>query len=133
MPKNIYTTADGKLLNVDQMRLLNEKVIAVGNMGVNARGDQVNSNGDIIKTRNEVMKERRSTSTFIKASPKNQKVTVTDMESEVEQPSQPAQQPLPPSTVENTQPSNLRGSLASAVGVDLTNAVTAPKKTITRL
>jgi len=133
MPKNLYTTADGKTLNIDQMRLLNEKVIAVGNMGVNARGDQINSNGDIIKTRNEIMKERRSTNTFIKATAQTQ--DVVEMGSEPDTPFQPALESVPvvQPTAENQQPSNLRGSLASAVEVNLTNAVIAPRKTITRI
>lgn len=59
MNKN-YKTAQGKNLNMDKLRLLNELTPAIGNMNVNARGDLISTNGKIIKTRNEVMKEKRS-------------------------------------------------------------------------
>lgn len=55
----IYKTATGKSLNMEKLRLMNEKTPAIGNMKVNARGDLINSNGDIIKTRNELMKEKK--------------------------------------------------------------------------
>lgn len=54
----VYRTAAGQKLNMDRLRLLHEKEIAVGNMKINARGDQVDSSGKIIKSRNEIMKER---------------------------------------------------------------------------
>jgi hypothetical protein len=38
---NKYRTAHGKQLDIDKLRLVNEKTIAVGNMKVNARGDQL--------------------------------------------------------------------------------------------
>jgi hypothetical protein len=39
------------------LRLLHEKENAVGNMSVNARGDEIDNHGNIIKTRNEKMRE----------------------------------------------------------------------------
>lgn len=53
----IYKTAQGRQVNMDTLRLLNEKEIAVGNMGTNARGDSIQKNGEIIQTRNERIKE----------------------------------------------------------------------------
>jgi hypothetical protein len=53
-----HTTARGTQLNMDRLLLANEKTIAVGNMKVNARGDQLGPGGKIIKTRNEIMAER---------------------------------------------------------------------------
>lgn len=129
MAKNLYTTANGRVLNIDHMRLLNEKTIAVGNMGVNARGDQVAPDGSIIKTRNEVMKERRNLSPVVRynghkgaAAPAEVEVNTTESTVEVTAPN-----PAPEA------PSGLRGSLASSVGVDLTNSLELPKKTITRI
>lgn len=131
MAKNIYTTASGKTVNIDQMRLLNEKTIAVGNMGVNARGDQITSSGDIIKSRNEIMKERRNISPVVRynghKSAPQETVTPTAHVESVPNPTIAAQE----STQE--QPANLRDSLANAVNIDLTNAVVSPKKTITRI
>ena len=129
MAKNLYTTANGRTLNIDQMRLLNEKTIAVGNMGVNARGDQVASNGDIIKTRNEIMKERRNINPVVRYNGHRGAVQET-----VEQAAEVQSQPVAPqATPEQPSNTNLRGSLASAVGVDLTNAAEPTKKTITRI
>jgi len=36
-----YRTAKGQLVNMDEIRMENDKTIASGNMGVNARGDKV--------------------------------------------------------------------------------------------
>jgi hypothetical protein len=52
---NKYRTAHGKMLDIDKLRLVNEKTIAVGNMKVNARGDQLGQGGKVIATRNELM------------------------------------------------------------------------------
>lgn len=55
--KKVYRTAQGKTIDMDKLRLSNENTIAVGNMKVNARGDQLGPGGAIAKTRNEVMQE----------------------------------------------------------------------------
>jgi hypothetical protein len=51
-----HRTARGKMINMDAIRLANEEVIAVGNLRVNARGDQLGKGGKVIKTRSQVMK-----------------------------------------------------------------------------
>ena len=53
-----YKSANGKVIDVDNLRLMNEKTIAVGNMKVNARGDQLGQGGKIVQTRNEVMSQK---------------------------------------------------------------------------
>lgn len=55
--KKIYTTAQGKQLSMDSVRLSNETVIAVGNMKVNARGDQLGPGGIPEKSRQDVVNE----------------------------------------------------------------------------
>jgi len=55
---NKYRTAHGKQLDIDKLRLVNEKTIAVGNMKVNARGDQLGQGGKIVAGRNEVMNQQ---------------------------------------------------------------------------
>jgi hypothetical protein len=52
---NVYRTARGKMVNLDQLKLVNEEVVAVGNMRVNARGDQLGVGSQVSKTRNQVM------------------------------------------------------------------------------
>jgi len=54
---NVYTTSRGKHIDMNRLKLLNEKTIAVGNAGVNARGDQVKG-GKIIKSREEIAQEQ---------------------------------------------------------------------------
>lgn len=50
-----YRTAQGKAVDLDGLILVNEKTIAVGNMGVNARGDELGPGGTIVNTRNQIM------------------------------------------------------------------------------
>jgi hypothetical protein len=56
MPR-IYRSAQGLLINLDALVLLNEKAQAIGNMHVNANGDQILADGTIAKTRQDIMKE----------------------------------------------------------------------------
>jgi hypothetical protein len=56
MPK-MYRTASGKLVDFEAMQLKNEHVPAIGNMRVNARGDQLGPNGEVIRRNNERVAE----------------------------------------------------------------------------
>ena len=58
MTKAIYRTAQGKNLDMGALRLQNERVRAVGNMRVNARGDMIDDNNEVIRTRNEQVKKQ---------------------------------------------------------------------------
>jgi hypothetical protein len=139
MAKNLYNTANGKVLNMDRMRLLNEKTIAVGNMSVNARGDRVAPNGEIIKTRNEIMKERRNLHPVVRYNGhRSNEVAPVGQETGTE--TTPSSTVQETTTVQETATvqipttsSSLRGSLASAVNIDLTNVVLPTKKTINRI
>lgn len=51
----IYRSAQGLPVDIDSLRLSNEETIAVGNMKVNARGDQLGPNGEVVQGRNQVM------------------------------------------------------------------------------
>jgi hypothetical protein len=53
----IYRTAQGRQLDMEAIRLQNELVPALGNMRVNARGDQLGPGGKIVKTREMIMDE----------------------------------------------------------------------------
>lgn len=55
--KRTYKTAQGQLIDLDALRLANEDAIAVGNMHVNARGDQLGPGGVVVKGRNQAMDE----------------------------------------------------------------------------
>lgn len=56
-----HRTARGIQVDMDRLRLANEKTIAVGNMKVNARGDQLGPGGKVIKTRTQVLAEKNKT------------------------------------------------------------------------
>lgn len=55
---NKFKTAGGKTIDIDNLRLMNEKTIAVGNMKVNARGDQLGKGGEIITPKSQVMAQQ---------------------------------------------------------------------------
>lgn len=55
MSKRVYTTANGKRINIDTIISQNEESIAVGNMKVNARGDELGPGGRIERSRDKVM------------------------------------------------------------------------------
>lgn len=57
MSKNVYRTAQGKAINMDALRVQNEKEIAIGNMKINAGGDEIGPGGVVVRTRDQVMKE----------------------------------------------------------------------------
>jgi hypothetical protein len=58
MTTKIYKTARGKTVDFGSMRLQNENVRAVGNMGVNARGDRIDSQGNVIDPKNQQIQRR---------------------------------------------------------------------------
>lgn len=47
-----YVTANNRVVDIDALRLKNEDVRAVGNMGVNARGDKIDSSNGSVESRN---------------------------------------------------------------------------------
>ena len=62
-------TAQGKQMDMDSLRLQNENTIAVGNCGVNARGDQLGRGGKVVKSRDQVMKEYYALNTPVAQDP----------------------------------------------------------------
>ena len=53
MSKDLYKSANGKMVDMGALRQKNERVRAVGNMRVNARGDQVNDENNIVASRGQ--------------------------------------------------------------------------------
>jgi len=53
----LHKTAQGLNLNMEKLRLLHEREVAVGNSGLNARGDQISKNGEVVTPRNQRVKE----------------------------------------------------------------------------
>lgn len=54
---NLIRSSNGKMIDMEQLRLANEHEIAVGNMNVNARGDVVNKKKEVVVTRAQRLKE----------------------------------------------------------------------------
>ena len=136
MAKNIYQTAQGLQVNIDQMRIINEKSVAVGNMQVNARGDQVSRSGEIIKSRNEIMKDHysRQIDPVVKYNPNKRKQAQEAIQQEIQQQvetqAEPENIPQPLPTPTNT---DLRGSLANSVNIDLVEPPPSSTRTIRRI
>jgi hypothetical protein len=53
MSKEVYRSANGKPVDMGALRLKNEKTRAVGNMKVNARGDEIDGRGRVIRKKTE--------------------------------------------------------------------------------
>lgn len=51
MSKKVYRSAQGKTVDLGAIQLQNETVRAVGNMGINARGDKINSQNRTVDSR----------------------------------------------------------------------------------
>lgn len=52
-----YRTMQGKEIDMEKLSLKNETTIAVGNVRMNARGDELGPGGKIIKTREQILAE----------------------------------------------------------------------------
>ena len=55
MSKRIYRTSLGQEIDMDKLRLQNEEAIAIGNMKVNARGDELGPGGAVVGTKKKAM------------------------------------------------------------------------------
>lgn len=53
----LYRTLQGKEVDMEKLSLKNETAPAVGNVRMNARGDELGPGGKIVKTREEMLKE----------------------------------------------------------------------------
>jgi len=60
-----YRTSSGKQVDFGALLLNNETVPALGNMNVNARGDQIDPAGNITKSREQVMREYNELNTMV--------------------------------------------------------------------
>ena len=58
-----YRTAQGKTIDLEKLKLQNELVQAVGNMQVNARGDQLGTGGQVVKTREQMVDQHYQNNT----------------------------------------------------------------------
>jgi len=125
MSKRVYRTANGKVINIDTVIAQNEDSIAVGNMKVNARGDELGHGGKIERTREKVMAEYYKLNTPVASDhipiPKENKQAKKDLMDEWEEPvvvkkPEPVEDSAQDVKVEVAPlPKNIRGSLANSV------------------
>jgi len=69
MTKKQYRSAMGKTVDMGSLLLQNESVRAVGNMGVNARGDVINSNNKVIEKKSKQVQRHNRRSTNVSTIP----------------------------------------------------------------
>lgn len=55
--RKVYRSMQGKEVELDKLIMRNETTLAVGNVKVNARGDELGPGGKIIRKREDVMAE----------------------------------------------------------------------------
>ncbi len=55
--RSVYRSMQGKEVDMNKLVNQNELTVAVGNVKVNARGDELGPGGKIIKKREEVLRE----------------------------------------------------------------------------
>lgn len=52
-----YRTSKGAFVDIDALRIENERTIAVGNMRTNANGDVLGKGGKVVRKRDEIAKQ----------------------------------------------------------------------------
>ncbi len=132
MSKRVYKTANGKTINIDAIMAQHEDSIAVGNMRVNARGDELGPGGKIERTREKVMADYYKLNTPVASDyvPMPRETPKRDMIDDWVEPA-PTKQEIEQPVVEEAAPVNkpLRGSLASSVAKTQPPRDPEPKKT----
>jgi hypothetical protein len=53
----VYQSIRGKVVDMEKLALVHETEPAVGNVRVNARGDELGSGGKIVRTREQVLQD----------------------------------------------------------------------------
>jgi hypothetical protein len=114
MTKKIYTTAQGKTVDLGAILLRNEHVRAVGNMNVNARGDLLDGSNRVIDPKNvQVARQMESTTqpapTAVSTRPLHTSTVAARRNRDVApvDPVAPAvDDPVEDTTVENTSPTD---------------------------
>lgn len=117
MAKNVYRSAQGKIVDIDKLRLANEQTIAIGNMKTNARGDQLGPGGQVVKSRAEIMKEYYALNT-----------NVAEEDDGTFEPPAPAVEPPVVEEVEKPAPAKLKTPVVDAVA-ETSDETTPAKKT----
>jgi hypothetical protein len=85
MTKKVYRSAQGKTVDMGALLLQNEAVRAVGNMGVNARGDTIDSRNRVIDSKNkQVQRQNRRQTNVIRTQVSDKTVETVSAHSAIE-------------------------------------------------
>ena len=57
MTRRVYKTMQGREVDMDQLLQKNETVPSVGNVRMNARGDELGTGGKIVRSREEIVSQ----------------------------------------------------------------------------
>lgn len=68
-----YKTMQGKELDLDKLRIKNELTLAVGNVPMNARGDELGPGGRVVRKREDVMTEYHQSANAVPSRPASPK------------------------------------------------------------
>jgi len=125
-----YRTSSGQQVDFGALLLNNETVPALGNMNVNARGDEIAPDGSITKSREQVMREYNELNTMVPqdgAIPEGTGLQADDDWQDWEPPVKPENAPVENISVpteavkvaaeepQDSAPKNPTGGLAAAV------------------
>jgi hypothetical protein len=55
--KVVHKSMQGRVVDIDQLRQKNEMTLAVSNVRMNARGDELGPNGQIVRKREDVVSD----------------------------------------------------------------------------
>ena len=110
-PGKTYRTSSGKTVDFGALLLANETAPAIGNMNVNARGDEIDPAGNITKSREQIMREYNELNTMVPTDdsiPEGSGITADDDWKDWEPPkTTPAPPPIKepaPEPVKETEP-----------------------------
>ena len=130
--KRVYTTANGKRINLDAIIAHNENTIAVGNMKVNARGDELGPGGKVERTKDKIIADYYKLNTPVATDgplQPNKKDTNRDLEDDWIEPVKSSAEEAPSlDSSEEAQP-QLRGKLADSISKNKVPEKELPKKT----
>ena len=134
--KRVYTTANGQRVNIDAIIAQNEETIAVGNMKVNARGDQLGPGGVVEVSKSKMMADYYKLNSPVavdrEIEPRQRGVKKDLVEDWVETvvAADTTEQETPETNPEPQQPvqPRLRGNLADAVAKNKPAEKEVPKK-----
>ena len=126
MPKRVHRTARGQAIDMETLRLANEDTIAVGNMKVNARGDELGFGGKVVRTRKEVIDETYKVHTMVPQDDRvfsdadaseaaHSKPASSGVETTAKSPAKKVEEKVEKFTQPKEEPQTMRGGLAAAL------------------